>query len=61
MILGAGVFLFGGLTKLGLDLTNQKTRRGAQSQSRRAVTPLVIEGMQMPPEDGWTYHPPPHR
>ena len=58
MILGAGVFLFGGLTKLGLDLTNQKTR--AQSQSRRAVTPLVIEGMQMPPEDGWTYHPP-HR
>jgi hypothetical protein len=56
MILGAGVFLFGGLTKLGLDLTNQKTRR--PSPSRKAVSPLVIEGMQMPAEDGWTYHPP---
>jgi hypothetical protein len=58
MILGAGVFLFGGLTKLGLDLTNQKTRRVSPSQPRKAVTPLVIEGMQMPAEDGWTYHPP---
>jgi len=61
MILGAGVFLFGGLTKLGLDLTNQKTRRASPSQARKAATPLVIEGMQMPGEEGWTYHPPPSR
>jgi hypothetical protein len=58
MIMGAGVILFGGLAKMGLDLTDKKSKRSAQAQQQREVDPLVIPGMQMPPEDNWTYYPP---
>jgi hypothetical protein len=51
--------LFGGLTKLGLDLSNQKTRRMRQSRQQQVADPLVIEGMQMPADEGWTFYPPP--
>ena len=61
VIMGAGLFLFGGLTKLGLDLSNSKTKRVQVSRQSREVEPLMIPGMQMPPEDSWTYHPPPGR
>jgi hypothetical protein len=57
--MGASIFLLGGLAKLGLDLSNSRTKNVSQEQ--QAVQPLVIPGMQMPPEDGWTYHPPPGR
>jgi len=59
VVLGASVFLFGGLAKLGLDLSNSRSKRVPASQEQQEVEPLVIPGMQMPPEDGWTYHPPP--
>jgi hypothetical protein len=58
VVLGASVFLFGGLAKLGLDLSNSRSKRVPASQEQPEVEPLVIPGMQMPPEDGWTYHPP---
>ncbi len=58
MVLGAGVFLFGGLAKLGLDLSNSRTKRIPASQEQQEAETLEIPGMQMPPEDGWTYHPP---
>ena len=57
--MGTGIFLFGGLAKLGLDLSNSRSKRILASQEPQEVKPLVIEGMNMPPEDGWTYHPPP--
>jgi hypothetical protein len=53
--------LFGGLTKLGLDLSNSKTKRAVASNQPQEIEPLVIEGMEMPDNDGWTYHPPPAR
>jgi hypothetical protein len=56
--LGAGVFLFGGLAKLGLDLSNSRFKRLPASQEQPEAKSLAIPGMQMPPEDGWTYHPP---
>jgi hypothetical protein len=56
--LGASVFLFGGLAKLGLDLSNSRSKRVPANPEQQEVQPLVIPGMQMPPEDGWTYHPP---
>ena len=58
MVLGASVCLFGGLAKLGLDLSNSRSKRLPASQEQPEAQPLVIPGMQMPPEDGWTYHPP---
>jgi hypothetical protein len=58
--MGASIFLLGGLAKLGLDLSNSRTKHVA-GQEQQAVQPLVIPGMQMPREDGWTYHPPPRR
>jgi len=60
VVLGATVFLFGGLAKMGLDLSNSRTKRVPAGGEKNAE-PLVIPGMQMPPEDGWTYHPPPPR
>jgi hypothetical protein len=59
--MGAGVFLFGGLAKLGLDLSNSRSKRVLASQQPQEVEPLVTQGMNMPAEDGWTYHPPPAR
>jgi hypothetical protein len=57
--MGAGVFLVGGLAKLGLDLSNSRSKRIVASEEPQEVEPLHIDGMNMPPEDGWTYHPPP--
>jgi hypothetical protein len=56
--MGASVFLVGGLAKLGLDLSNSKSKRVHANEEPQEVEPLVIPGMQMPPEDCWTYHPP---
>jgi hypothetical protein len=61
VIMGAGLILFGGLAKMGLDLTDLRTKRNTQSRQQRQVEPLVIDGMQMPSNDGWTYFPPPAR
>jgi len=57
----ASIFLLGGLAKLGLDLSNSRTKHVVADQEQPVAQPLVIPGMQMPPEGGWTYHPPPGR
>jgi hypothetical protein len=56
--MATGLFLVGGLVKLGLDLSDSRSKRAPAGEPQQQVAPLVIEGMQMPPEDGWTYHPP---
>jgi len=53
--------LVGGVAKLGMDLSNSKAKQVVASRQQQVVEPLVIPGMQMPADDGWTYHPPPGR
>jgi hypothetical protein len=60
---GAGIVILCGLSKMLLDLTNQKTKRARPDALPANQEPMTVETFRTLTDPGseadWVYHPPP--